>query len=115
MRGIVIEFPKHRGGESRGVGTKRSALHRQRPPRLELQIGRINALLEELESITGYSSKVPSAMLARARAGCKAEQKLGLRDAAEPATPIIEEEGDPQPHVDREALERLYHSLDPYQ
>ena len=55
-------------------------------------------------------------MVARARAGvCKAEQKLGLRDAAEPATPINEKEGDPQPHVDREALERLYHSLDPYQ
>ena len=117
MRGIVIDFPKYRGGESRGVGTKKPVLHRQRrPPRLELQIGRINALLEELEGITGYSSKVPSAMLARARAGvCKAEQKLGLRDAAEPATPIIEKEGDPQPHVDREALERLYHSLDPYQ
>jgi hypothetical protein len=95
MRGIVIEFPKHRAGEIRGVRTKRSALRRQRrPPRLELQIERINVLLEELEDITGHSNEVPSAMLARARAGvCKAEQKLGLRYVAQPATPILEEEG----------------------
>jgi hypothetical protein len=114
MRGIVIEFSRYQAGEYRGVRTKRSALRRQRrTPRLELQIGRITALLEELEGIAGHSSEVPSAMLARARAGvCKAEQRLGLRDVAQPTPPILEEEGDPQPHVDREALERLYHLLD---
>jgi len=52
-------------------------------------------------------------MLAQARASiCKAEQMLGLRDVAQSAPPILEEEGDPQPHVDREALERLYRFLD---
>jgi hypothetical protein len=52
-------------------------------------------------------------MLAQARASiCKAEQMLGLRDVAQSAPPTLEEEGDPQPHVDPEALERLYRFLD---
>ena len=86
---------------------------KKRPPRLELQIERITRLLEELEGIAAHSSKVPPAMLARARANiCTAEQMLGLRDMAQ-SPPILEEEGDPQPHVDHEALERLYHARDP--
>ena len=115
MRGTVIEFPKHRAGEYRSVGAIKPALRAQkRPPRLKLQIERITRLLEELEGIAGHSSKVPPAMLAQARANiCAAEQILGLRDVAQSAPPILEEEGDPQPHVDHEALERLYHAQDP--
>ena len=113
----VIAFPGDRSRVFRSADLARSRQRgRKQRPRLKPQIERINVLLEELEGITGHSSEVPSAMLAWARTiVCKAEQKLGLRDTAQQATPILDEEGDPQPHVDREALERLYHSLDPYQ
>jgi hypothetical protein len=112
----VIAFPGDRPRVFRSADLTRFRQRgRKQRPRLKLQIERITALLKELEGITGHSSEVPSAMLAWARTVvCKAEQKLELRDTAQQATPILDEEGDPQPHVDREALERLYHSLDPY-
>jgi hypothetical protein len=115
MRGTVIEFPKHRTGEYRSKGARTSAVRAQkRPPRLKLQIERITRLLKELEGMAGHSSKVPPAMLARASASIyTAEQMLGLRDMAQSGPPILEEEGDPQPHVDHEALERLYDARDP--
>ena len=117
MRGTVIEFPKHRTGEHRSVGARKAPVRTQkRTPRLKLQIERITRLLEELEGIAGHSSTVPRAMLARARANiCAAEQMPGLRGGAQSAPPILEEEGDPQPHVDHEALERLFHARDPKQ
>jgi hypothetical protein len=113
----VIAFPGDRSRAFRSADLTRSRQRgRKQRPQLKLQIGRITALLEELEGMTGHPSEVPSAMLAQARAVvCKAEQKLGLRDTAQPATPILEEEGDPQPHVDREVLERLFQPRDRYQ
>jgi hypothetical protein len=113
----VIAFPAGRSRTLRSADLARSwQRSRKQRPRLTAQIERTTALLEELEGITGHSSEVPSAMLARARAVvCKTELKLGLRDVAQPATPILEEEGDPQPHVDREALERLFQPWDRYQ
>jgi hypothetical protein len=111
----VIAFPAGRSRTSADLARFRQWGRKQRP-RLRLQIERITALLEELEGITGHSSEVPSALLARAHAVvCKAELKLGLRDAVRPATPILEEEGDPQPHVDWEVLERLFQARDRYQ
>ena len=119
MGAVMIAFPGVRARRiARKMPLPRSP--RQRPPLTE-QIERITALLdelvlEELEAITGHSREVPSAMLARARAVvCKAELKLGLRDVVQPATPILEGEGDPQPHVDREVLERLFQPRDRYQ
>jgi hypothetical protein len=113
MSGLIIAFPGSRSSSAcRRATTNRSAQRSRRPPpRLRLQIERITALLEELEGITGHSSEAPSVMLARPSI-CKAEQMLGLRDVAQSAPPIIEEEGDPHPHVDHEALERLYRFLD---
>jgi hypothetical protein len=113
----VIAFPGDRSRAFRSADLAKSRQRgRKQRPRLKPQIERITALLEELEGITGHSNEVPSAMLARARAVvCKAELKLGLRDVAQPATPILEEEGDPQPHVDREVLERLFQPRDRYQ
>jgi hypothetical protein len=113
----VIAFPGARSRTIRSADLARFWQRgRKQRPRLKPQIERITAPLQELEGITGHSREVPSAMLARARAVvCKAELKLGLRYVVQPATPIREEEADPQPHVDREVLERLFQPRDRYQ
>jgi hypothetical protein len=114
----VIAFPGDRARVFRSADLTRTRQrgHKQ-PQRLKPQIERINALLEELEGLTGHSSEMPSAMLTRARAiVCKAEQKLGLRDVGHSTLPgLVDGEGDPQPHVDREVLDRLLYSPEPRQ
>ena len=64
-----------------------------------------------------HPREVPSAMLTRARASiCKVKEILGPGSVGHSTLPaLVEEEGEPQPHVDREVLERLSRSLDPYQ
>ena len=112
MGGIVIAFPGVRAS-TRRIGRKMSLprSQRQRPP-LKVQIERITALLKELEDISDHASKLPPAMLARARDGiCNAEQVLGLRQVP----PLLQQEGGPQPHVDREVLERHFNSPDQHQ
>jgi hypothetical protein len=116
MGGIVIAFPGVRAS-TRRIARKMSLPRspRQRPP-LTVQIERITALLEELEDISAHASNLPPVMLARARDGiCNAEQVLGLRQVPDAVPPILEQEGDPQPHVDREVLERHFNSRNQYQ
>ncbi len=117
MGGIVIAFPGVRARTRRSAGKKSLPRGRKRQPQLKVQIERITALLEELEDISGHSSKLPPAMLAHARTSIrKAERMLGLRDdMGHAASPIPGQEGDPQPHVDRDVLERLFNSQDQYQ
>ena len=109
MGGIVIAFPGVRARSQRG---KRSLCCRQSPRRqLRVQIERITALLEELEDISKHSGKLPPAMRARSRSSMrKAERTLGLRN--EMASARLDQESDPQPHVDREVLERLFNFQD---
>jgi hypothetical protein len=115
MGGIVIAFPGVRGSSQR----RKEYLPRSRSrrPQLMMQIERITALLEELKDISDRSSKLPPAMLASTRTSIrKAERILGLRDdVAHGRSPILEQESDPQPHVDREVLERFFYSQDQYQ
>ena len=87
MSGIVISF------------------HGRRPDRrarLEQQIARITALLEELEGMG--ADHVAPALVARAQAGLRK-----AREVVQPAQLELE----PQPEVDREAVERMYRSLEP--
>jgi len=63
--------------------------------------------------MSAHASNLPPAMLARARDGiCNAEQVLGLRHVPDAVPPLLQQEGDPQPHVDREILERHFNSRD---
>ena len=87
MSAIIVSF------RGRSVG---------RRARLEQQIARITALLEELEGIG--ANDVPLALVARAQADLRR-----ARDVLRPAQPGLE----PQPEVDREAVERMYRSLEP--
>jgi hypothetical protein len=85
----------------------RHSFHGRRPNRRARpgqQVTRITALLEELEGMTCAAGHVPPALLARAHAAV-GEERAWLRLA--PGEP------DPQPEVDREAVERMYRSLKP--
>lgn len=107
MSGQIIRFQAHR---------RRQALPQAwtgvRPPghapgqRLEQQIGRIADLLDELEGLTRTARHVPPGVLAKARVTMDKARRLvaGLE---------LEEEGDPQPEVDGEVLERMYREIKP--
>jgi hypothetical protein len=95
MSGIIIDF--------HGRSADRQA-------RLERQIARITALLEELEDMSGGAQHVPLALVARAQAGLRQARELLLPAPGQP--PGVQGEPDPQPEIDREVLERMYRSLD---
>ena len=93
MSGIVISFHGRRPDRPARPGQQ-----------IEQQVARITALREELEAMTCAARHVPPALLARAHAAV-GEARAWLRPA--PGEP------DPQPEVDREAVERMYRSLEP--
>jgi hypothetical protein len=92
MSAIIVSF--------QGRGPNRARPGKQ----IERQVARINALLDELEGLTGGAGQVPPSLLARAHAAV-GEARIWLRP--------VPGEPDPQPEVDREAIERMYRSLEP--
>jgi hypothetical protein len=116
MTGELIRFEKHRD-------FRRAHLYRQQSvPRgqahgarntsvVELQVARIARLLNELEELTRLSEDVPPATLDQARAGLEKARRV-IRPWTTAGTRLDEEtEGDPQPEVDDERLERMYREL----
>ena len=111
MTAELIQFERHRD-------FRRGELYRRQPvPRapsrgaklcspVELQVARISRLVTELEELTRTSDDVPAATLNQARAGLE-----NARRAIRPWMAIDEIEGDPQPDVDDERLERMYRDL----
>ena len=95
---------------------RRGHLYRQQPvPRapsakttsvVELQVARIARLLSELEELTETSKDVPVATLTHARASLDKARRI-----IRPWTSPDELDGDPQPDVDDERLERMYRDL----
>jgi hypothetical protein len=73
---------------------------------VELQVARIARLLSELEELTQTSKDVPAATLTHARASLDRARRI-----IRPWTGRDELEGDPQPEVDDERLERMYRDL----
>ena len=112
MTGELIQFERHRD-------FRRGHLYRQEPvPRapsqgapspsvVELQVARISRLLTELEDLTRTSEDVPAATLTRARTSLDRARRVIRPWAAS----TDEVEGDPQPEVDAERLERMYRDL----
>jgi len=95
MSGIIIDF--------HGRSADRQA-------RIERQIARITALLEELEDMSCGAQPVPLSLVAQAQAGLR---KAGEFVRLAPGQPHgVQGEPDPQPDVDREVLERMYRCLD---
>jgi hypothetical protein len=107
MSGKIIEFP------SRDIN--RAGLYRTLvPPRpdgqavVRLQIARISVLLEELEDLIGSADDRSSPHLRQARSTVERTRRI-LTSRAE----ATENDGDPQPDVDRSLLERMYRDLNP--
>jgi hypothetical protein len=107
MSGKIIEFPSR--------GTNRASLYRTqavpRPDRqavLGLQVARISALLEELEDLIGSADGRSSPHLLQAQSTVERTRRI-LTSRTEPT----ENDGDPQPDVDRSLLERMYRDLNP--
>ena len=106
MSGKIIAFRSHH--TLKRANTYRSQSVPRRPTRdvrLKLQIARISALLEELEEMTGTSIGTGTAasppLIVQARATLERASKNLERN----------DEGDPQPDVDRALLERMYRDL----
>ena len=117
MTGEVIQFMRHRD-------FKRGQLYRQQPvPRgpatgelsmsiVELRVARIARLLTELDELTRVPRNVPPTTLDQARAGLeKARRIVRPRIAADRRQQEDDPEGDPQPELDDERLERMYREL----
>ncbi|SEP07344.1 hypothetical protein SAMN02990966_03825 [Rhodospirillales bacterium URHD0017] len=107
MSGKIIEFPSR--------DTNRASLCRTpAPPRpdgqavLRLQVARISALLEELEDLIGSADDRSSPHLRQARATVERTRRIVTS-----RTEATENDGDPQPDVDRSLLERMYRALNP--
>ena len=108
MSGKIIEFPSR--------DANRASLYRtQAVPRpdgqavVRLQIARISALLEELEDLIGSAADGRSSPhLVQARSTVERTRRILTS-----RTESTENDGDPQPDVDRSLLERMYRDINP--
>lgn len=98
-------------------GCRRGHLYRQQPvPRVpsqpvapsivEFQVARISRLLNELEELTQTSTDVPASTMKHARASLEKARRI-----IRPWNAFEDLEGDPQPEVDDERVERMYRDL----
>ena len=103
MSGTIIEFRRYKNLRSRGAGARAPLPYSQnRQARLDQQIARIEALLDELEEIGRGATD-----------GAKTRD-IGSRDilAPRPRHPAhVQAEPDLQPQVDRRILDRMYRLL----
>jgi len=106
------------------VAFKRGRLYRQQDvPRgpapgtrntsiVEFRVERIARLLTELEELTRLPRKVPPATLDQARAGLEKARRIVRPWTAVDRQPLGDDpEGDPQPELDDERIERMYREL----
>ena len=116
MNGTIIPFPGSRADTNRTLSTLRPRrCGRRLSSQVRAQIERIADLLEELEAISGHSSELSPAMQARVRDSIsKASLIVQPLGQAQRAPGVVEDEGDPQPHVPREVLERVFQSREPH-
>jgi hypothetical protein len=73
------------------------------------RIARIAALLGELEALSRDAQDVPAPLLGQTRASI--ERARGLLRTCGTAVPADEVDGDPQPDIDNDLLERMYRRL----
>lgn len=84
------------------------------PSRPAPQIANIAALLKELEVLTDRATGVPAPLLRQTRITIEHTRRV-LNDyvqLAQGVAPKDEGDGDPQPDVDNEILERMYRDLE---
>ncbi len=83
------------------------------PQALELQVARIAHLVEELEELGCTFGASPPAILTLARAGMEGARRiLRTSSLSEPGAHLADDgDGEPQPEIDREMLDRMYRDL----
>ena len=104
---------------SRGASSTASSLcHADRAPGVrstsivELRVARIARLLTELEELTRLPRNVPPTTLDQARAGLEKARRIVRPWTAADRQQLEDDlEGDPQPELDDERLERMYREL----
>lgn len=117
MTGEVIQFVNYRDFK-RGQLYRQQAVPRGSAPgacttgAVELRVARIARLLTELEDLTRLPKTVPPATLDQARAGLEKARRI-VRPWIVAGRQQLEDdlEGDPQPELDDERLERMYREL----
>ena len=72
---------------------------------------RIEALLGEVEELSHSAKDVPSALLMQALATIERARCILKTCARRIENAVTEEDGDPQPDVDGEMMERMYRAL----
>jgi hypothetical protein len=82
---------------------------------LRLQVARIAQLLDELEELARTSDNFPPAIVGQAHAGIERARRILQPCSGSERNAGREDdiEGDPQPDVDGEMLERMYRELNP--
>jgi|SRR5436189_5946674 hypothetical protein len=109
MSGEIIEFRRHRLYREQKIA---HGFHGQ--VRLEQQVARITNLLEELEDLTNGTTDPSSSLLVQARATLEKTRRILKPCAQLVATAAAEGDGEPQPDVDPNILERMYRDLKPH-
>jgi hypothetical protein len=130
MTGRIIPFQSYRNCEQ--AAPRRVGLHFNHPSGsirsqtdfgpagrntriLKLQVARIAQLLDELEELAWTSDNFPPAIVGQAHAGIERARRILQRCSGSERNAGRENdiEGDPQPDVDGEMLERMYRELNP--
>ena len=110
MRNVIIQFRARKGPRGHKQTQEPSPHGPSRQFRLQQQIARVTALVEELEGIAHGESDVPPKLLWQARVGI--DKTRDILRALPGYLSDSEREADPQPDIDRAVLERLYGCLD---
>jgi hypothetical protein len=91
-----------------------TGMRRDAPRRSAQHVARIAALLEEIDELSHDAAHVPAPLLMQTRASV--ERALSVLEtyeqSAERVVPEEDDEGDPQPDIDNDLLDRMYRRLD---
>ena len=113
MTAIVIAFPGGKASAHRAAKAKKvSRGSRQKRSLIKARVDRIGVLLAELDNLMPLSSEVSSVLTHALATVAQVEERLASTRPSRPAArSAVEDERDPQPHVDQEVLERHFHQL----
>jgi hypothetical protein len=75
------------------------------------RVDRIALLLAELDNLVPLSARVSAGLTQALATISEAEEKRTRRGSGHPVRAAVDGDGDPQPHVDHDALEGYFHSL----
>jgi len=84
-----------------------TGIRRDGPRETGQQIARIAALLGEIEELSRHAPEVSFPLLSQTRASLEKARSV-LKNYRPPAASLDEHDGDPQPDIDNDLLDRMY-------